>query len=161
MLLRNVLQQKFKNLGGISFVFSNSLSQNIKETPIPMAATGVDRISWCSSPNGEFDLKGAYNLACADITPPCMSPSREIGFGKFSHYPRLSAFYGNAFIKVFLAREILGAKGLSIPISCPLCNAEVESIIHILRDCPLARGFWDSFPVPIHPNTFYGVNLMD
>ena len=54
----------FWNLGGLSFVFPTSLSQKIKATPIPMVASGVDRISRASSPNGEFDLKEAYNLAC-------------------------------------------------------------------------------------------------
>uniref|UniRef100_A0A7N2R816 RNase H type-1 domain-containing protein n=1 Tax=Quercus lobata TaxID=97700 RepID=A0A7N2R816_QUELO len=97
-----------------------------------MSAASVDNISWCSSPNGEFDLKEAYNLACAV---------------QDAHF---------AYIKVFPLEKFFGARGLAVPISCPLCNVDVESIILILRDCPLAKEFWDSFPIPIQTSTFYG-----
>lgn len=52
-------------------------------------------------------------------------------------------------------------RGLNIPLSCPLGCNEVESIIHILRDCPQARAFWDSFSPPLPPNILYGTNLLD
>ena len=57
ILLRNVTRHNFWNFGGLSFVFPTSLSQKIKATPIPIVASGVDQISWASSPNEEFDLK--------------------------------------------------------------------------------------------------------
>ena len=51
-------------------------------------------------------------------------------------------------------------RGLNIPPYCSLCNADVESIIHTLRDCRHARDFWNSFPPPIQSNLFYGTNLL-
>ena len=93
--------------------------------------------------------------------PICMSHLWEIGFGKLLLYLRSSVSFGSAYIKVFPLEKFFGARGLAVPISCPLCNVDVESIILILRDCPLAKEFWDSFPIPIQTSTFYGTNLLD
>ena len=70
LLLKDIIQLRFWNLGGLYFVLPSTLSQKIKVTHFPLAATSVDHISWASSPNGDFDLKEAYNLACmANGTP--------------------------------------------------------------------------------------------
>ena len=50
--------------------------------------------------------------------------------------------------------------GLNIPPCCPLCNVDVESIIHSLRDCRHALDFWNSFALPIQSNLFYSANLL-
>lgn len=62
LLLKIFIQLRFWNLGGFS-ILPSTLSQKIKATPFPLAATSVDHISWASSPSGDFDLKEAYNLA--------------------------------------------------------------------------------------------------
>ncbi|KAK7845491.1 putative ribonuclease h protein [Quercus suber] len=108
-----------------------------------MVASGVDRISWASSPNGEFDLKEAYKLVCETTVP------------------KIKCFLWQCLHKSIPSRDVLIARGLNIPHSCPLGCNEVESIIHILRDCPQARAFWDSFSPPLPPNIFYGTNLLD
>ena len=64
LLLKDIIQIRFWNLGGFYFVLPSTLSQKIKFTHFPLAATSVDHISWASSLNGDFDLKEAYNLAC-------------------------------------------------------------------------------------------------
>ncbi|KAK7843044.1 hypothetical protein CFP56_012948 [Quercus suber] len=56
-------------------------------------------------------------------------------------------------------RDVLAARGIVTPTLCPLCNNASESIIHMLRDCPHFRLFWDSLAIPIQPNLFYGSNL--
>ena len=126
-----------------------------------MAATSVDHISWCSSPDGEFDLKEAYNLACVVHDSHLYESFMGNWVWKTIALPKIKCFLWQCIHKSIPAREVLDARGLVVPISCPLCNAEVESIIHILRDCPLAKEFWNSFPIPIHSCTFYGTNLLD
>ena len=125
-----------------------------------MAATCVDHISWCSSPVGEFDWKEAYNLACVVHDSHLYESFMGNWVWKTIALPKIKCFLWQGSHKSIPAREVLDARGL-VPISCPLCNAEVESIIHILRDCPLAKEFWNSFPIPIHSCTFYGTNLLD
>ena len=58
-------------------------------------------------------------------------------------------------------RATLASRGLNISHLCPLCNNEAESIIHMLRDCPLACHVWDSLIPPSVINTFYGSTLVN
>ena len=51
------------NLEGLYFVFPTHIQLDIKATPLPFSNQGGDRLSWFSSPNGEFKLKEAYCLA--------------------------------------------------------------------------------------------------
>lgn len=155
MLLRDVMHHNSWNLGDISFTFPHSLRQRIKATPIPMSAASVDHISWCSSPNEEFDIKEAYKLACAAHDPHLFKPFMENWVWKSITLPKIKYFLWQCIHKSLPTREVLGARGL------PLCNVDVESIIHILFDCPLAKEFWDSFPLPGHTTTFYGSSLTD
>ncbi|KAL0011218.1 hypothetical protein SO802_006326 [Lithocarpus litseifolius] len=155
------MQHNSWNLGNISFSFPYSLRQRIKATPIPMASASVDHISLCSSPDREFDLKEAYNLACAVQDSHFYEPFMGNWVWKTITLPKIKCFLWQCIHKSIPAREVLSARVLVVPISCPLCNAHIESIIHILHDCPLANEFWDSFLVSIHTSTFYCTNLLD
>ena len=50
---------------------------------------------------------------------------------------------------------------MGIPLVCPVCNIESETIIHALRDCPKAKCFWNFLMPPLPSNIFYGVPLVD
>lgn len=41
-----------------------------------------------------------------------------------------------------------------------MCNNAPESIEHALRDCISARKLWNSRPLPMHANSFYGTGLI-
>ena len=51
---------------GLSFDLPALILLEIKATPIPYSNHSEDRLSWFSSPNGEFKLKEAYRLANLD-----------------------------------------------------------------------------------------------
>ena len=53
------------------------------------------------------------------------------------------------------------ARELNLHASCPLCNGPTESIIHVLRDCPIAQQVWNSLSPLMLPNLFFGANLLD
>jgi len=78
---------------------------------------------------------------------------------KINAPPKIKCFIWKCWHQSIPARAILGARGLNIAFSCPFCNDTSETILHILRDCPIARRFWNSFPSSIHANLFYGSNL--
>ena len=73
--------------------------------------------------------------------------------------PKIKCFLWQCLHKSISVREVLAARGLNVPLCCPICNSAMESILHMLRVYPQVRAFWDSFPPPIHPNLFYGENL--
>lgn len=70
LLLKDFIQHNHWNWGSISFVIPPNLLMKIKVTPTPLFADGKDRISWASSPSGEFKLKEAYRLACLGEDTP-------------------------------------------------------------------------------------------
>lgn len=39
-------------------------------------------------------------------------------------------------------RRRLSSKGISLPITCPMCNADVEHLLHVFFDCPFAHNCW-------------------
>ena len=49
------------NWEGLSFDFPTSIFLEMKAIPMPFSNQCEDRISWYSSPNGEFKLKEAPN----------------------------------------------------------------------------------------------------
>ena len=55
---------------------------------------------------------------------------------KSATWPKIQCFLWQCLHNSIPIREVLVAKGLSIPHSCPLCGVASESIIHTLRDCP-------------------------
>ena len=61
---------------------------------------------------------------------------------------KIMCFLWQCLHKSIPIREVLIARGLSIPLYCLVCNAAAESILHTLRDCPQAQAFWGSPPPP-------------
>ena len=52
---------------GCSFSFPERLLSEIKATPITFSAQITDRITWYSSPSGNFNMKEAYKLAVLEV----------------------------------------------------------------------------------------------
>ncbi|KAK8502138.1 hypothetical protein V6N11_084445 [Hibiscus sabdariffa] len=50
-------------------------------------------------------------------------------------------------------------RGLSSDPSCPCCGCYNESILHILRDCPHVRTFWQSIIPQAYHECFFGALL--
>lgn len=48
-----------------AFPIPRHILLDIKATPIPQLANIDDRLAWISSPNGDFDPKDAYHIACS------------------------------------------------------------------------------------------------
>lgn len=44
-------------------------------------------------------------------------------------------------------------------VTCQLCNGERESIIHLLRDCPCAKAFWESSRAPNFVQNLFSLDL--
>ncbi|KAL0001918.1 hypothetical protein SO802_015699 [Lithocarpus litseifolius] len=156
LLLKDVIHNRDWSLGGLSFAFPPTIWQKIKATPFPLAANSMDHIIWASSPNGNFELKEAYKLACLDNDNYPYGSFTGQWVWKTITLPKIKCFLWKCLHKSIPAREVLATRGLNVPLCCPICNSATESILHMLSDCPQVRAFWDSFPPPIHSNLFYG-----
>jgi len=56
-----------------SFTLPDQLLMEVKATPISFTAQNLDRITWSSTPSGNFELKAAYKIARMEETgnSPC------------------------------------------------------------------------------------------
>ena len=61
-----------------------------------------------------------------------------------SSLPKIQIFLWKCLLNSLPVSSILAGRGLHISPSCGLCNADQESILHVLRDCYLAKSFWQS-----------------
>lgn len=145
----------------LSFIIPATFLQKIKATPTPIVVVDVDQMSWSSSPNGDFELKEAYRLACLKEGPIWLEIFMRSWVWKVLTLLKIKCFIWQCAHQSILVRAILTARGFNLPSTCPLCNKATESIIHALRDFLIVRLFWNSFPPPIQSNLFYVVNLGD
>ena len=159
MLLRDISGFNGWKWESISFVFPKSLALEIKAAPLPLSANGEDQINWATSTSGDFVLKEAYNLARDDdsgVDLPC-----DLDWvWKVPTIPKIKCFIWQCCHLSIPTRSMLNTRGMNLPNHCPLCNEGVESIIHLLRDCPLAKDFWNSLQPPMAFDVFYGTNPM-
>lgn len=70
-----------------------NLLLKIKATPTPLFADGKDRISWASSPSGEFELKEAYRLACLGEDTPQAGTFMGSRVWKAATIPKIKCFF--------------------------------------------------------------------
>ena len=119
----------------LSFSLLNSLMQEIKATPISFAALSADRIIWCSSLSGNFDLKEAYKLACLEDEGWSSISFNGEWIWKVSTILKIQCFIWQCFLQSIPTHGVHSTRGLSIPDVSPLCNEGIEPITQALRDC--------------------------
>ena len=132
-----------------------------KATPLSFSCHHEDRLTWHYSPNGEFKLKGAYQLAINkdDICSRYSVPRAWVW--KILSLPKVKHFLWKCCHHSIAVKAILNARGLGIPPDCLACNTKPKTIIHALRDCPKAECFWNSLLPPISPNISFGMPLVE
>ena len=159
LLLKDVCSLQNWHREVISFQLPPNLLSRIKATSFPIHANGIDHISWASSPSREFELKDAYRLARLNTDDSTVNPFVDNWVWKTNTMPKIKCFLWQCVHRSIPVREVLVARGLHLPTSCPLCNGPSKSIIRVLRDCSIAQQVWNSLSPPMLPNLFFGINL--
>ncbi|KAK7848287.1 putative ribonuclease h protein [Quercus suber] len=90
--------------------------------------------------NGEFNNALAYDLTRHNDT----SPSSFLGFWlwKLDTIPKIQHFMWLCYHNSILVQQVLANRGIPYHTTCPFCQSQEESILHLLRDCPFALEFW-------------------
>ena len=159
--LREISNFSGWNWGNISFAFPKSLALEMKAIPLPFSNQGEDRLSWFSSPNGDFKLKEAYRLANKGDNNMVWQHFKGDWVWKVATLPKIKCFLWQCCHQSIPVRALLAQRGMDIPFLCPVFNHEPETILHALRDCPKAQSFWNSLSPPFRSNLFYGLQLVD
>ena len=122
-----------------------------------MCTTYDDKIVWASSPSGAFEAKNALLLAKGDSTHQSHFAGSWIW--KLDSLPKIQHFLWKCLWQSIPTKEVLASCGYIRDVICQLCNGERESIIHLLRDCPYAKAFWESPRAPNFVQNFFSLDL--
>ncbi|CAI9118064.1 OLC1v1019579C1 [Oldenlandia corymbosa var. corymbosa] len=112
----------------------------ISSIPPPMECLGSDRPRWMFDRSGKFSVKSAYLLA-NDDTHLQVDRDWERAW-RWKGPQRIRTFLWLALHGRFPTSELCKQRGASDSEMCLCCHGEVESTLHALRDCQLAREVW-------------------
>ena len=146
------------NWQGCSFSFPERLLSKIKATPITFSAQNSDRITWSSSPSGNFNLKEAYKLVIMEVEGMYNGNFDGNLIWKVPTIPKLKYFLWQCHHKSILVCSTLAAKRMHITPLCHFSEEDPESIVHVLRDCRVAQTLWTSLSPPMPNSLFFGLH---
>lgn len=135
-----VTQKGGWNFSYCSFVFPCGLLQRIKAILIPYLDASLDNISWDYSNYGEFDGRSAYKLAKGESN--VTDEFARSWIWKVDTLPKIQCFIWKSYLFSLPAKDLLVTGGIAEDSKCEGCGREAETIIHVLRDCDIAKKFW-------------------
>ena len=116
------------------------------------ASIEEDRLIWNGDKHGDFVLKSAYSIATR-----CSEEEEEFrGFWvwKVDTLPCIKSFTWQCLHNSIGVGDCLVKRHLSELDRCLICLSEVETIIHRLRGCEMAKTTWTSLGVQPNGNFF-------
>ena len=97
--------------------------------------------------DGSFSLRKAYQLACKPShSMACLSSPNWLWRTLIS--PRIHFFLWQCYHNSVPVRATLVHRGININPSCPRCSNPMESLSHVLKDCPDSISFWNDIMPP-------------
>ena len=136
----------------VSVQVPNDVIMEINAMPFSLGTSiEEDRLIWNGDKHGDFELKSAYSLATR-----CSEEEEEFmgcWVWKVDTLPRIKSFMWQCLHNSIGVGDCLVKRHLSEMDRCPICLREVETIIHRLRDCEMAKTTWTSLGV--QPNSSF------
>ncbi|KAK7258703.1 hypothetical protein RIF29_24285 [Crotalaria pallida] len=150
--------------------FSSSRIQNYAEEPLEIAAivppnadSGDDCLAWIADSSGCFSVKSAYSILMKPVTDNPSNPSNlNDNFNllwKWEGPQRIRSFMWLLCHGRLLTNEERVKRGMGISNLCHRCNSAPETILHMIRDCPMVKSFWRSLLHTNHSEPFFTDNL--
>ena len=137
----------------IDSIFLPVEAEQIKS--IPLNTSRRDTMIWNSTPNGQFTTQSAYQFQAAtksSFSASTSDPSRTHSFWKsvwgMTVPNKIKMFMWRACNSSLPTKTNLFNRGVLSSSSCPVCQDEAKTILHIFWNCPYARSAW--FNSPLH-----------
>ena len=133
--------------------------REIKGVPLASNPIQKDILIWAFFKDGSFTLLSIYILAMG--LKPLNLTTHKPWVWKAKTSPRIKFFLWLCFHSSIPTKEVLGSRGFNLGTNCDLCGVGMESIIHVLHDCSVARGFWRNLGIADARQDFFGTSLME
>ncbi|XP_074374984.1 uncharacterized protein LOC141716683 [Apium graveolens] len=141
----NLMEDNSKswNVEKISQLFSEEDARLIKATHIAHSATR-DRIVWSNTSNGQYSVKAGYQFWCDNFVSTSNIPQ---GAGWSRLWSLDIPHKAKTFLWHFCRNNIpvkrrLRARGVYLPIICPMCNLDIEHKLHLFFNYIFAASCW-------------------
>lgn len=139
----------------ISFELPDTIKDRVKAIPIQVFGQSEDSLMWRFTRDGDFSTKSAYLQYIEDNNAETSFQGQWIW--KLDILPKIIMFLWLCFHTSVPVKSVLATRGINCDNKCPSCKRQDETIIHLLRDCELARKYWSCVEVPpAHVHTFSG-----
>ncbi|CAN1157083.1 Putative ribonuclease H protein At1g65750 [Linum perenne] len=109
----------------------------------PVADSGDDEWAWGCGKDGKFTIKSAYALLCEDEHLNSDALWKTIWGWKGPN--RIRHFLWLAGLDKLLTNEQRCRRKHAADPLCPLCLTQIETSLHMLRDCVFAKEVWNQF----------------
>ncbi|CAA0836031.1 Polynucleotidyl transferase- ribonuclease H-like superfamily protein [Striga hermonthica] len=114
----------------------------IAAIPAPNASRGSDKLYWSCSSTGAFSTKSAYNSL--DVAAPTSSQALWTAIWTWPGPPRIRTFLWLLKRNRLLTNSERCRRHLTSSDVCIVCGLAVETALHVVRDCSLAKEIWRS-----------------
>ena len=143
----------------ISFVLLELIEQEIRGIPLVLNSAREDILIWAYSKDGNFSLSSAYLLA-KDLNPLNLV-TLKMWVWKSKTTPRIKFFLWQCYYGSIPTKDVLGSRGFNLNTTCELCGCNSETIIHLLRDCGVAKNVWRNLGINDADQDFYNSPLAE
>lgn len=104
----------------------------------------MNRVAWMGSNNSVYNAKSGYhhwfNRNFGNGTAAQSVGWKKVWHFKVSH--KVKVFIWRFCRNVIPVRRRLSARGIRVPITCPMCLNDIEHMSHMLFDCDFASDCW-------------------
>ena len=142
----------------LSFELPSDVKMLIQATPFTMTSRGKDKLTWASSPQGSFSLKSAYRIAIGHKENADFSAG---WIWKENTLPRIKTFLWMCAHNSIEVRSCLMKRGVYAEDLCPICQEELESVLHALCDCAWVKLVWSKIGITEANQVFWDSGLLD
>ena len=143
----------------VSYDLPADVLRTIKATPIRRSARREDLRCWISSAKREFEMKNAYLLAINENLETQEFAGKWLW--KLCTLSKIKSFLWKCFHHSLPVNAILEHRGIEGLGGCSSCLDPIETIAHVLRDCPEAQCFWRQANYPLLLWQFFSSDYLD
>lgn len=104
----------------------------------------ADRVAWLNTTDGRYSVKSGYHH-CYNEHHNMLNEIPAKGWNRLWNLnipPKTKFFLWRLCRNNIPVRYLIRGKGVITTIVCPMCNLDVEHLLHIFFDCVFARKCW-------------------